>query len=155
MKEILATLLGTVVGGILGYVLSVAQARQIARSSASLALRDAFKNELLALDQSLATTTSDVPQLLQSAFDRHRKAVFEFSWHLSQKEKPRFERVWQEYYTHPSLVGRDGIPWFEQYSTRGKGHKEVREVKELAASRINKILDFTQETRAHWWPLPR
>ena len=144
MVEIIGTLLGVVFGGLVGYLVSSAESRRLARSNAALQLRDAFKPELLALNPAHSKNSSDVPALLQAAFDRHRTAVFDFSWYLPSEEQARFNQAWRSYYAHEDLVDQDSIPFFEQYSTRGLDLGQTHEKKKLARSRIEAILDYAK-----------
>lgn len=110
----------------------------------AMKLREAFKDEILALNPAQYAMRVDLPSFLESAFHKHRAAVFDFSCFLKSEEKTAFYGAWYEYYCHPDARNENSIPFFEQYSCRGFKIDQEHKMKKLAQSRIERILEFAK-----------
>ena len=147
----------TILGAIVGYFLSRKISREAIEASntnainimrrqefnnASARLRDAFRDELLALNPALQVLR-DIPALLEESFNKHRAAILDFSHFLAPETKSAFYDAWYTYYCPPKARNENSIHFFEQYSSRGKNVEQVHEIKSLARSRIEAILEFT------------
>lgn len=137
------TVVGTLLGALLGYRFSLSLATVTARREAAAKFRAAFKDELLALNPALSRNSVDTCTLLESAFDKHRSAVYDFMQHLKSPEKEEFEQAWEEYYRYENAP-KFTIPGFSQYSKHGCSVTEARNRRLLAAQRIEKLLGFAK-----------
>lgn len=137
------TLAGALLGVWLGYRLSLSLANLSVKRDAAAKFRAAFKDELLALNPTLSRNTVDTCTLLESAFDKHRSAVFDFKQYLKGAEKAQFEQAWQVYYRYEDAPDFT-IPGFTQYSGVGCGLTEAKHRRLLAAQRIEKLLSFAE-----------
>jgi hypothetical protein len=136
------TIIGTLLGAWLGYRFSLSLSNASERRRASIKLREAFKDELLALNPAQYAMKIDLADFLENAFPKHRAAVFDFAYFLEPKEKTAFYSAWYEYYCHPKTQNENTVPFFGQYSCRGLTIKEEHERKKLARERIEKILEL-------------
>lgn len=140
---------GAVSGGAVGALIShyLTKSRNIEDrkiktfNDASAKFRDAFKSELLALNTSLTINYIDAHDLLQSAFEKHRLAVFDFRPFLHGKRLAGFDQAWRNYY------GFDGnqnvkVEFLAKYSGDGYGGEEKRRRRSLAVTNIEKLLEF-------------
>jgi len=87
-------------------------------------------------------TTLD--EFLKSAYiHRHLKAYEVFRNYLSSKNRDGIDKAWKDYCCDPY---NQSILYFEQYSwlVANKGKDYEKQLKELALSRIEKILGFAK-----------
>jgi hypothetical protein len=106
--------------------------------------REAFKDELLALNPAQYAIKVDLATFLENAFPKHRAAVFDFAYFLDLRERTALYAAWYEYYCHPKAQNENTIPFFGQYSCRGLTIDQEHEMKKLVQSRIEKILEFAK-----------
>ena len=123
--------------------LSLANVTQ--RRRATIKLREAFKDELLALYPAQYAMDIDLTTFLKNVFPKHRAAIFDFGYFLTSTEKTAFYAAWYEYYCHPQAQNENTIPFFEQYSCRGLTIEQEHEMKKLAQCPIEKILEFADQ----------
>ncbi len=140
------TIIGALVGSWIGYKLSLSLANITAKRTAAMKLRDAFKDEILALNPSQYALKEELPAFLERAFQKHRTAVFDFSYFLKPREKAAFLDAWYEYYCHEDCRNENSIPLLEQYSCRGLNTEQEHELKLRAKNRIESILNFSEKT---------
>ena len=138
------TIAGTLVGALVGYYLSKALAKETEKRHAIIKLRDAFKFELLALNPSQSIIDEELPKFLETKFEKHRNAIYDFSHYLSTKNKALFYKAWYEYYCHEDLRNENGVPFFEQYSCQGLTIEKEHQMKNLVKKRIESILEFAK-----------
>ena len=139
------TCIGTLLGVWLGYRLSLSHTDRIERHTAGLKLRDAFRDEILALNPAHCVI-DDLPAFLWAAFPKHEVAIYDFSFSLKSKRKIALYKVWQEYYCYQDAQNENTVPFLEQYSCRSHSIKEVHGIKNLVKSRLEAILEFTLKT---------
>jgi len=142
--------LGTFVGGVIvGFVnhyltksRSVEDRKIREFNDAATKFRNAFKDEVLALDPSLSRDIGDIEVLLTNAFAKHRSAVFDFLPMLTGEDAKAFEKAWHEYYRSDKEPD-DDYPFFGKYSEKWNGtiYDRVPRMK-LAQERINVLLSF-------------
>jgi hypothetical protein len=138
------TITGILLGAWLGYRFSLSLANVNERRRAAMKLREAFKDELLALNPAKHAVKIDLVAFLENAFSKHRAAVLDFAYFLAPKEKRAFYMAWYEYHCHPDARNEETVPFFEQYSCLGLTIKQEHERKNLAQSRIERILEFAK-----------
>lgn len=138
------TIIGTLLGALLGYRFSLSFAKVTERHRAAMKIRDAFKDEILALNPARHEMRIDLSDFLENAFSKHRAAVLDFSYFLEAKDRTAFYTAWYEYHCHPAACNDESVPFLEQYSCRGLTLEQEHERKKLAQSRINKILEFAR-----------
>jgi hypothetical protein len=138
------TIVGTLLGAWLGYRLSLSLTNVTERRRAAIKFREAFKEELLALNPAQYAMKVDLATFLENAFPKHRAAVFDFAYFLEPKERTAFYAAWYEYYCHPKTQNENTIPFFGQYSCRGLTIEQEHERKKLVQDRIEKILEFAK-----------
>ena len=87
-------------------------------------------------------SSDDLNEVLSHGYLRHLKAIEIFKPHLITENKRYIEQAWREYCHHPET----DILWFEQYSWRvaNKGNDYEKQLKDMALSRIEKILKFAE-----------
>jgi hypothetical protein len=136
------TIIGILLGAWLGYRFSLSLANINERRRAAMKLREAFKDELLALNPAKHATQIELATFLENAFPKHRAAVLDFAYFLEPKERKAFYAAWYEYHCHPDARNDKTVPFFGQYSCRGLTKEQEHERKKLAQSRIEKILEF-------------
>ena len=113
-------------------------------NSASLKLRDSFKDEILALNPAHTIIKDDLPAFLWGAFPKHESAIYDFSFFLNTKRKAAFYKAWQEYYCHKDAQNENTVPFLEQYSCMGLTIGQIHDMKNLLKSRLEAILKFTE-----------
>lgn len=138
-----ATIIGSLAGAWIGYRLSLSLAEIQAKRNAVLKLREAFKDEILALNPSQYALKEELPVFLNNAFYKHRSAIFDFAFFLPTKAKVGFYNAWHKYYCHEDCRNENSIPFLEQYSLQGKNIEEQHAIKQLVKNRIENILEFT------------
>ena len=138
------TIVGTLLGAWLGYRFSLSLTNVTQRRRAAMKFREAFKDELLALNPAQYAMKVDLATFLENAFPKHRAAVFDFAYFLEPTERTAFYTAWREYYCHPKAQNENTIPFFGQYSCRGLTIDQEHEKKQLVQSRIEKILEFAK-----------
>ncbi len=130
-------------GFLIGNRLAIGRDRRKEFNEAAAKFRSAFKDELLALNPALSRNSVDTAELLETAFDKHRMAVFDFSPFLPSKSIKGFDEAWHEYYRYDNAP--EGIiHGLAKYSGVGHGYEEKRRLRLLAAERIEKILKFAE-----------
>ncbi|MCX5846266.1 MAG: hypothetical protein NTW12_07905 [Deltaproteobacteria bacterium] len=139
-----STIVGTLLGAWIGYRLSLSLAQVTARRGAAMKLREAFKDEILAVNPAQHALEIELPVFLENAFDKHRAAVFDFDSFLKPTERTDFYAAWYRYYCHSDDCNENGIPYFGQYSCRGLTIEKEHEMKKRVRDRIEKILDFAK-----------
>jgi len=137
-------LLTTLLGAWLGYRFSLSLANANERHRAAIKLREAFKDEILALNPAQYAMKIDLATFLENAFPKHRAAIFDFGYFLKPTERTAFYAAWYEYYCHPKAQNENTIPFFGQYSCRGLTIEQEHEMKKLVRSRIENILEFAK-----------
>ena len=137
------TIIGSLAGAWIGYRLSISLVEIQAKRNAGLKLREAFKDEIIALNPSQYALKEALPDFLNNAFYKHRSAIFDFAFLLPKKSEIAFYNAWHKYYCHKDLRNENSIPFFEQYSLRGKNIEEQHAIKQLVKKRIESILEFT------------
>ncbi len=140
------TITGVLLGAWITYKFSLFLSQRAEKHSASLKLRQAFKDEILALNPAHHAIDDDIPVFLKNAFSRHEAAVYDFSFFLKTKTKTAFYKAWQEYYCHPDARNENTIPFLEQYSCRGLTISQIHDMKNLVKSRLEAILRFAEKT---------
>jgi len=138
------TIVGTLLGAWLGYRFSLSLAKVNDRRRAAMKLRDAFKDELLALNPAKHAIEIDLATFLENAFPKHRAAIFDFAYFLEPKERSALYATWYEYHCHPDARNDKTVPFFGQYSCQGLTTKKEHEMKKLVQERIEKILEFAK-----------
>ena len=134
MKEIIVAIVGAIIGGLLAGLCGVYLARYTSkinrRNDASGHLYAAFLPTLMRLDpeEGMDIGTSDI---IDSALEQHRVAAFEFRFHLSAKERIRFDKAWQVY------QGDIAVDYFD---TNAKSKR--LENRKRAIDRIHVLLTF-------------
>lgn len=143
---------GGIIVGIANHFLSKSRSKEAARISefnkAAFLFRDAFLPEITFLRHNASIgslgSSNDLGELLRFGYiHRHLKALEVFKPYLLPKERGNIDKVWQEYCCHPD---NPNIPFFEQYSWKvvNKGKDYEKQLKALALSRIEKILEFAK-----------
>jgi len=141
----LGTVVGGVVVGVFNHFLTKSrntEDREIKEfNEASAKFREAFKSELLSLNTALTENYIDACDLLKSAFEKHRLAVFDFRLFLKGKRQEEFDQAWRNYY------GYDGdqsvkLEFLLKYSGKGYGVDEARSRRAVAIAKIEKLLEF-------------
>lgn len=133
----------TLLGVWLGYRLTLSHTDEVDRRVAGSKLREAFKDEIIALNPAHTIIKDDLSIFLWNAFPKHESAIYDFSFPLKPKRKAAFYKAWQEYYCHQDAQNENTIPFLDQYSCRGHSIKEIHDIKNLVKSRLEAILKFT------------
>lgn len=138
-----ATIIGALVGAWVGYRLSLSLSQITAKQNAALHLKEAFKSELLALAPSQHALSEDIPNFLERSFQKHREAIFDFSFYLKSDEKQNFYQAWYTYYCPEENRSETSVPFLEQYSCRGFNPAQKHEMMKKVRDRIWRVLEFT------------
>lgn len=138
------TVAGTLLGVLLGYRLTLLLAKTTAKHNVSIKLREAFKDEILALNPAQFSLQEDLPTFLEKSFNKHREAIYDFSFTLSESKRDVFYEKWYEYFCHSNARNNNVVPFFEQYSCRGLTVEQQHEMKRNVRKRIEAILDFAE-----------
>lgn len=136
-------IVGALIGTWSGYRLTLSLSQFTAKRDAATKFRAAFRDELLALNPALTMNAPDTCDLLTTAFEKHRVAIFDFKPFLSTADAERLEKAWQDYYRYPDAPDFT-VPVLEQYSSKGCSISEARRRRELAAGKIETILSSAQ-----------
>jgi hypothetical protein len=118
--EAISALLGALAGGFITYRFSLAlsekqfeQLREIskldARYAASARFREAFANELVALESD-DLGHYDVTDFLKAAYVKHAKAVVEFQLAINQSEREKLQNDWDRFRYGENEDGRVCTP---------------------------------------------
>ncbi len=111
-------------------------------NEAATKFREAFRDEILALDARFSSVTIDTSTLLEAAFEKHRSAVFDFKHFLAGENAVSFEKAWNEYYSHETEHGK--IEALVQYAGLGHPDSHANALRQLAKARLEKLLMFAQ-----------
>lgn len=135
---------GVILGAILIYLFSIRLAKRQTVELAGNRLKSAFSNELAILNQPMMKDNSlDVVELLESAFDKHNKAVNDFMMVLNRKQIRSFENIWREYYG--GQENKEHL-LLTQYANHLAEHKGFKNGREYAIHNIKKILEYAEMT---------
>ena len=116
----------TLLGALITYWFATELGRRQARRDAGRKLREAFADEISAMNPVTGRTDVTVEYLLQQAFLKHYAAMREFSFHLAGRERESFEAAWKNYYE----VGRS-TRFFDYYMSENGRQEFQRRVDEL------------------------
>ena len=128
--SIAATLLGAAIGILGSYFVATRLARNHAQAIAGMRLREAFSTEIVKLQHLPESEFFKIPEILETAFEKHHLAGNEFGFFLVKGEAVSFVKTWRKYCTD-----ENGKKNFEQYMA----------APELAIERIKAILRFTMQ----------
>ena len=132
-------IIGALVGALLNHWFAKWRSKKDRIAYASKELRVAFADEL----SKLKNTSDNAYDILKTAYEKHDKAVSEFSNHLGCVAKRRFLNVRETYRCHPQ---NPGVPFLEQYSKHlGDVHLATQN-RGLAVERISRLLSFAKHT---------
>jgi hypothetical protein len=142
------TIIGALIGGWVGYRNAIRLYNIAEFNKAASIFQNAFLPEIIFLKHnariSCAGSSDNLQEFLHFGYTRrHLKAFVAFRPYLSSKKKRCIDQAWQEYCCHPD---NPKITFFEQYSWKvaNKGKDYEKELKSLALSRIEKILEFSK-----------
>lgn len=137
------TLAGTLLGSLVGYWLSIKLNKIGLKQQSAYRLHVAFRDELLMLNTQESVINGSLCEYLKNAFEKHRLAVYEYSFYLEHSVRSKFIKAWEVYYLHDNYEAHGcTLRHLEKYSTAGLSHDEKLSVFKLAESRIAKILAF-------------
>lgn len=142
-------IVGAILGAYIGYYFSIRLMVKQEFNKAAIEFRNAFLYELIFLKYNACIpegerTYTTLNEFLFSGYvHRHLKAFEIFRNHLPAKNRADIDKAWKEYCCHPD---NQDIPFFEQYSWRvaNKGIDYEKQLKDIALSRIEKILEFAK-----------
>jgi hypothetical protein len=92
------TVLGALIGAWITYWFALKLSVKNARREAGRRLRETFTSELSILDPETGDKNVRASDLLEAALPKHRDAITEFAFYLSDKEKPAYEAAWRAYH---------------------------------------------------------
>lgn len=137
------TLAGTLLGSLVGYWLSIKLNKIGLKQQSAYRLHVAFRDELMMLNTQESVINGSLCEYLENAFEKHRLAVYEYSFYLKHSDRVKFIKAWKAYYLHDNYEEHGcTLRHFEKYSTVGLSYEEKLSVYKLAESRIAKILAF-------------
>ena len=138
---------GSLLGVLIGYYLSRKLAKEDrdirAFNAAATKFREAFRDEILALDAIFGTLPVDTSIFLEAAFNKHRSAVFDFKHFLTGENAISFEKAWNEYCSYETEHGQ--IEALVQYAGLGHPGSHANALRQLAKARLEKLLMFAQQ----------
>lgn len=138
-------LVGSAVGALIAHFLTKSRNiddRRIKEFNAAASeFRSAFKDEWLALNPALSSSSVDTTVLLKTAFDKHRLAVFDFRPFLPIESIAGFDKAWKKYYAYDNAP-EGTAHGLDKYSGAGHGYKEKKRLRLLAAEQIESLFDF-------------
>jgi hypothetical protein len=118
---------------------------KVRQANAAAALRAAFASEISTLESPARTT--DVRDILVSAFDRHSEAVAIFRHNLSWFRKRQFNQTWQQYHSgHCFDAEGFGIDPKERLFMDYFSINDQSEAAKYALNKIHEILRFAKQT---------
>jgi len=145
MSPEVAALIGTSIGLAGGFAItywgSINLAKRQGRSQAAMRLIYAFKNEIAILSD-LRNEGVAQGDIIESAFKKHLAAYIEFRFYLTNSKRACFDKAWNEYHCYD---GDPKQPFLEQYSEHIGGESLAKENRELAISRMEKLLSFAEK----------
>ena len=159
MKTIIGALIGiggAIIGAILTYFLSKRLIHQTHRNAlqiiqinefnrAASKFRETVRPVLKALIPPYDPLPDDLGAFLYRYFHDFKNAVIEFSaFEDDPKTKTAFLKAWYEYYCPDDDCNENCKPHFIKYSLREISEEEKPKLKNLARSRIEKILEFAK-----------
>lgn len=121
----------TLLGALIAYGFANELAKRRARRDAGRRLREAFADEIAAMNPVNGRTDITVEYMLQNAFQKHYSAVREFAFHLPYGKREGFEAAWRRYYE----VG--GSARFFDFYMSENGRQEFQR-------RIDELFTFTE-----------
>lgn len=139
---IAGTIIGTMLGAWVTYRFAIKLANINTKRIAGIRLRDAFMSELAQIHN---PDNNDIVEILESGFNKHQAAVYEFKFSLSDKTTfDAFDNAWYQYRADPKTKKKSLVQYSEFFDKDGIYPKSARE---MAIDRIEAILAFTKDTR--------
>lgn len=85
----------------------------------------------------------DIYAILQNAFERHQKAIYEFVVFIPFYRQQKFMKTWENYCCCKNKRG-DVSTYLEQYATDGHSYAYTKEIKDTAIKRIDALLKYSK-----------
>lgn len=141
MEKIAFIALPILLTALLGSIINRSLKDRDAFVSACVSFKNAFKDELAILKN--PTSEDSCPyDLLNGAFDKHRKAVHDFGLALSNRKRRLFYEAWYQYSTCDN--GKKEGPEFLLKYAPGWVMRPVYECRKHAISNLEKLLSFAR-----------
>lgn len=140
------TIVGALIGGLIAFRNTISIYNLSEFNKAAALFREAFYPDLIFIKHNAVIaekgSTDSLDLFLRASYlHRHLKALETFKYSLSSKEKTEIDKAWSDYCHHPD---KPKTIFFEQYSTRNVNYEHKEEIKQLALTRIDKILEFSK-----------